>query len=49
MSQQRNLITDVPGVLVGNSHDDRLASGVTASGATPSAGTLATKVMNDSL
>jgi L-aminopeptidase/D-esterase-like protein len=27
---QRNLITDVPGVLVGNAHDRRLASGVTA-------------------
>ena len=27
---QRNLITDVPGVLVGNAHDARLASGVTA-------------------
>jgi D-aminopeptidase len=26
----RNLITDVPGVLVGNAHDARLASGVTA-------------------
>ncbi len=27
---RRNLITDVPGVLVGNAHDARLASGVTA-------------------
>jgi D-aminopeptidase len=27
---QRNLITDVPGVRVGNAHDARLASGVTA-------------------
>ena len=26
----QNLITDVPGVLVGNSHDEKLASGVTA-------------------
>ena len=26
----RNLITDVPGVRVGNAHDPRLASGVTA-------------------
>jgi D-aminopeptidase len=26
----RNLITDVPGVLVGHAHDDRLGSGVTA-------------------
>ena len=26
----RNLITDVPGILVGNAHDARLASGVTA-------------------
>ena len=25
----RNLITDVPGILVGNAHDERLASGVT--------------------
>ena len=30
MSQRRNLITDVPGVLVGNADDARLASGVTA-------------------
>jgi L-aminopeptidase/D-esterase-like protein len=27
---RHNLITDVPGVLVGNAHDERLASGVTA-------------------
>jgi L-aminopeptidase/D-esterase-like protein len=26
----RNLITDVPGLLVGNAHDERIASGVTA-------------------
>ena len=25
----RNLITDVPGVLVGNAHDARMATGVT--------------------
>lgn len=30
MSQVRNLITDVPGVLVGNAQDARLASGATA-------------------
>lgn len=30
MSQLRNLITDVPGVLVGNAQDARLASGATA-------------------
>jgi L-aminopeptidase/D-esterase-like protein len=30
VSQRRNLITDVPGVLVGNAGDARLASGVTA-------------------
>ena len=30
MNQLRNLITDVPGVLVGNAQDARLASGVTA-------------------
>jgi L-aminopeptidase/D-esterase-like protein len=30
MSGLRNLITDVPGVLVGNAHEARLASGVTA-------------------
>ena len=30
MSPSRNLITDVPGVLVGNAEDARLASGVTA-------------------
>ena len=30
MSQLRNLITDVPGVLVGNAQDVRLASGATA-------------------
>lgn len=30
MSPPRNLITDVPGVLVGNAHDVRLASGATA-------------------
>jgi L-aminopeptidase/D-esterase-like protein len=30
MTPLRNLITDVPGILVGNSHDARLASGVTA-------------------
>lgn len=29
MTGPRNLITDVPGVLVGNAHDDTLASGVT--------------------
>ena len=30
MSERRNLITDVPGILVGNAHDERVASGVTA-------------------
>jgi L-aminopeptidase/D-esterase-like protein len=30
VSEQRNLITDVPGVLVGNAADGRIASGVTA-------------------
>ena len=30
MTGRRNLITDVPGVLVGNAHDRALASGVTA-------------------
>ncbi len=30
MSLQRNLITDVPGIRVGNAHDARMASGVTA-------------------
>ena len=30
MNQLRNLITDVPGVLVGNAQDARLASGATA-------------------
>jgi L-aminopeptidase/D-esterase-like protein len=29
MVRPKNLITDVPGVLVGNAHDERLASGVT--------------------
>lgn len=29
MSPQRNLITDVPGLKVGNAHDERLRSGVT--------------------
>ena len=29
MSGRNNLITDVPGILVGNAHDERLASGVT--------------------
>jgi L-aminopeptidase/D-esterase-like protein len=29
MTGPKNLITDVPGVLVGNAHDERLASGVT--------------------
>lgn len=29
MTALRNLLTDVPGVLVGNAHDQRLASGVT--------------------
>ncbi|HEX5867048.1 MAG TPA: P1 family peptidase, partial [Beijerinckiaceae bacterium] len=29
MPRPRNLITDVPGILVGNAHDERLASGVT--------------------
>jgi L-aminopeptidase/D-esterase-like protein len=29
MTGPRNLVTDVPGVLVGNAHDERLASGVT--------------------
>src|SRR4051812_23805546 len=29
MTRARNLVTDVPGVLVGNAHDERLASGVT--------------------
>jgi L-aminopeptidase/D-esterase-like protein len=29
MTGPRNLITDVPGVLVGNAHDEKLASGVT--------------------
>src|SRR4051794_31063583 len=29
MTRARNLITDVAGVLVGNAHDERLASGVT--------------------
>jgi L-aminopeptidase/D-esterase-like protein len=29
MTSPSNLITDVPGVLVGNAHDERLASGVT--------------------
>jgi D-aminopeptidase len=30
VSLRRNLITDVPGILVGNAHDARLASGATA-------------------
>jgi L-aminopeptidase/D-esterase-like protein len=29
MTGPHNLVTDVPGVLVGNAHDERLASGVT--------------------
>lgn len=29
MTQCRNLISDVPGVLIGNAHDERLSSGVT--------------------
>ena len=29
-SHMRNLITDVPGLLVGNAHDPRVATGVTA-------------------